>query len=179
MPFDPDAPRDGVQVERSDGRLVCFAPCVAAVGYTDKAAASAHAKAQKQHKKATKEELAAQRTLSAAEVAAGLPQGNPPQKAPAAKVIQGFFKQRQPKEAISEAQKARFNQGLANSMEAPAAGRAVESIARKTNPRHRGPKNCLKGEPVSGNALGAVEDGLEICFTGQRTVGTGPVLPQS
>ncbi len=60
-----------------------------------------------------------------------------------------------------------------------AAGRAVESIARKTNPRHRGPKNCLKGEPVSGNALGAVEDGLEICFTGQRTVGTGPVLPQS
>ncbi len=126
--FDPDAPRDGVQVETPDGRLVCFAPCIAAIGYTDQAAARAHAKAQKQHKKATKEELAAQRTLSAAEVAAGLSTGAPPAEEHTSKIITGVFAQRKSDEEVSQEERENFNRGLENALKQMEAQRQVEGF---------------------------------------------------
>ncbi len=70
----------------------------------------------KDHKKA----LESARTLSAQELAAGLPQGDLPKETPQTKVIQGLFKQQlkqhqqenPPEEKISDAQRAHFQQGL-------------------------------------------------------------------
>ena len=45
--FDPDAPRAGVQIETADGRFVCSAPCVAAVGFADQEAATKHVRAKR------------------------------------------------------------------------------------------------------------------------------------
>ncbi len=73
--------------------------------------------------KPKKKALEATRTLNAKEVAAGLPQGQPPKETPQAKIIRGLFKQHQQEEIISDVQKARFNQGIANSMEVLAAQR--------------------------------------------------------
>ena len=65
--FDPDAPRAGVQIETADGRFVCSAPCVAAVGFADQEAATKHARAKGAFEKASKNTLIAARTLTASE----------------------------------------------------------------------------------------------------------------
>lgn len=71
--FDPDDLRQPVGVYTRDGRLVCEAPCIEAVGFADAEAAGAHARRKRQWLKGQREQLKLEQRLGIAEVAELLP----------------------------------------------------------------------------------------------------------
>jgi hypothetical protein len=89
--FDPDALHDRVYVYALDGRFIGEAECIQAAGFADTDAAREHAKARKSWLKAQKTQLDAERRMSAAEVAALLPSDEPPAAGPTAKVVRPKF----------------------------------------------------------------------------------------
>ena len=129
--FDPDAPRAGVQIETADGRFVCSAPCVAAVGFIDQEAAKAQAKAQSNLRKATRQKLAAERALDASEVASRLGYASGEFKIPKAKVIQAIFPQHTDEgigEEISQKEQAAFEANLQAGLQIEAAEREAKGL---------------------------------------------------
>ncbi|GBR09410.1 transposase domain-containing protein [Gluconobacter frateurii] len=68
--FDPQALQEPLHVYRADGTFVVSAPCIAAVGFSDKMAAQEHGRARRKFVKAAKEQLEATKTLSLKELAA-------------------------------------------------------------------------------------------------------------
>lgn len=71
--FDPDDLHAAVAIYSRDGRLICEAPCIEAVGFADAAAAQDHARRKRSFVKAHKELLGLERRLGIAEVAQLLP----------------------------------------------------------------------------------------------------------
>ena len=65
--FDPQRMHSGIFVYTLDGRFVCKAACVAAIGFGDTKAAREHNRARNQFKKAAKEQLKAVRKMDALE----------------------------------------------------------------------------------------------------------------
>ena len=129
--FDPDAPRAGVQIETADGRFVCSAPCVAAVGFADQEAAKAQAKAQSNLRKATRQKLAAERALDASEVASRLGYASGEGETPKAKVIQAIFPQHTDEgigEEISQKEQAAFEANLQAGLQIEAAEREAKGL---------------------------------------------------
>jgi putative transposase len=88
--FDPQAFHDGVHVYRPDGAYLGFAPCLDAVGFADAEMGRAHARARAAWLKGMKAAAQAERRLSSAQVAAMLPQVEPPER-PEAKVVRPVF----------------------------------------------------------------------------------------
>lgn len=72
--FDPQKLHSGVHVYALDGRFLCTAACIAAVGFNDSAVAREHARARGHFIKAQKEMLASERRMSALAAAKLLPQ---------------------------------------------------------------------------------------------------------
>lgn len=95
--FDPDALHTPVSIYTLAGDFIADAECVMAVGFADTQAATQHARAKKAHRRAAKEQLAAERRLSVAAMAAQLP-STPPENLPAAQVVE-MLPQRKPKRA--------------------------------------------------------------------------------
>lgn len=73
-----------------DGTFIATAPCVAAVGFADVNAAREHLRSRRQHRRAAKDMLEAERRMSAAEVAAQLPD-TPAPALPAAPIVAPIF----------------------------------------------------------------------------------------
>ena len=76
--FDPEALHDGVHVFSLDGRWLCFAPCIAAVGFADTEAAREHGRVRGRYRRALDQAARArsamedlQETYGVAPVAAG------------------------------------------------------------------------------------------------------------
>jgi putative transposase len=88
--FDPDNLHDQVAVYTLAGEFIADAPCVHAVGFADTAAGREHARAKKQWRRAAREQLDAERRMTAAQVAAQVP-APPPEDLPSATVVQGAF----------------------------------------------------------------------------------------
>ncbi len=90
--FDADNLHGGVvQVYTLADQFVGTADCIAAVGFADTQAAKEHARAKRTWRRAAKQQLEAERRMSAAEVADQLPKGETP-PVPPARVIQPVFK---------------------------------------------------------------------------------------
>ena len=85
--FDPDALHEGLHVYSRDGAFIGYAPCFEAAGFNDTQAAREQQRAWKAWKKAQREMLNAERRLSAAEVAKGLPAGEDETPTPAPSVV--------------------------------------------------------------------------------------------
>jgi putative transposase len=85
--FDPDALQTQVSVYTLDGDYIADAECVMAVGFADTQAATEHARARKQHRRAAKAQLAAERRMRVAEMAAQLP-STAPADLPQAQVVE-------------------------------------------------------------------------------------------
>jgi transposase InsO family protein len=96
--FDPDALHTQVSVYTLAGDYIADAECVMAVGFADTQAARQHARAKKAHRRAAKDQLAAERRMSVAAMAAQLP-STPPEYLPAAQVVEMLPQQRKPKRA--------------------------------------------------------------------------------
>lgn len=77
--FDPQALHEGLHVYAQDGRYLGYAECFEAVGFNDAAKAREQTKARQAWTKAHREMLDAQRRMSAAEVAKGLPDAPEPE----------------------------------------------------------------------------------------------------
>lgn len=88
--FDPMQLHAGVHAYGLDGSYIGYADCTASVGFADTNAAREHAQAKKHYRKAAKQQLAAERRMEAAEVAAQLPTMLPPE-IPAAGVVAPVF----------------------------------------------------------------------------------------
>lgn len=71
--FDPDDLHASVAIYSRDGRLICEAPCIEAVGFADSIAAQDHARRKRSFVKAQKDMLALERRLGIVEVANLLP----------------------------------------------------------------------------------------------------------
>ncbi|ACL72748.1 transposase A [Thioalkalivibrio sulfidiphilus HL-EbGr7] len=92
--FDPDNLHAGVQVETLDGREICFAPCLHATGFNDTQAARDHARNKAAYKRATKEQLEAQRRMDTARLGQLLEEaddGTEPPTPSEQKVTHGVF----------------------------------------------------------------------------------------
>lgn len=87
---DPKHLHGEAHVYALDGTFIATAPCVAATGFADIAAAREHLRSRRQHQRAAKDMLAAERRMSAAEVAAQLPDITPP-TLPSAAVVAPVF----------------------------------------------------------------------------------------
>ncbi|MDP1696469.1 MAG: transposase domain-containing protein [Xanthomonadaceae bacterium] len=88
--FDPDNLHGSVAVYTMAGVYVADAECVAAVGFADTSAATEHARGKGQWRRAAKQQLAAERRMDAASVAAQLPTA-PPENMPEPTVVAGMF----------------------------------------------------------------------------------------
>lgn len=88
--FDPDNLHSSVAVYNMAGVYVADAECVAAVGFADTSAATEHARGRGQWRRAAKQQLAAERRMDAASVAAQLPTA-PPENLPEPSVVAGMF----------------------------------------------------------------------------------------
>lgn len=84
--FDPQDLTQPLHVYGTDGRYLCEAACQELAGFADEAAARTHARARKTWSRAQRDQLQAERTMDAAQVAARLPQAPEPPK-PDSKVI--------------------------------------------------------------------------------------------
>lgn len=62
--FDPDHLQDDLHVYTIEGRYLCAAECIEAVGFNDTAEARAHAQARRKYQKSIREQLEAERVLS-------------------------------------------------------------------------------------------------------------------
>ncbi|MCE3004259.1 MAG: Mu transposase C-terminal domain-containing protein [Xanthomonadaceae bacterium] len=90
--FDADNLHGGtVQVYTLADQFIGTADCIAAVGFADTQAAKEHSRAKRQWRRAAKQQLEAERRMSAAEVADQMPKGETPPMPPA-RVIQPVFK---------------------------------------------------------------------------------------
>lgn len=91
--FDPENVHQDLAVYAQDGRLLCIAQLVEAVGFADTTAAREHAAARNAYLRATKEQLAAQRKMSLAELVAlqGRAEGQPTTPIPAPKIVRPIF----------------------------------------------------------------------------------------
>jgi transposase InsO family protein len=87
---DPHHLQGEAHVYALDGTFIATAPCVARVGFADVEAAREHQRARRQHRRAAKDLLAAERRMDAAQVAAQLPD-TPPPDLPAAPVVAPIF----------------------------------------------------------------------------------------
>ncbi|MDA8049025.1 MAG: Mu transposase C-terminal domain-containing protein [Rhodospirillales bacterium] len=96
--FDPMNLLRELVVYRPNGAFLCVAELLEAAGFADVEAARKHAAARNAWMNATRAQLAAERKMSAAEVAAMLPRIEAPEK-PEAKVIRPIFAQAVPKAA--------------------------------------------------------------------------------
>jgi transposase InsO family protein len=88
--FDPDDLHDGLHVYRLDGVHLGHAPCVEAVGFDSVEKGREHAQARNAWLRAKQLQLAAERRMSLAEVAAMLPRAEEPPP-PEAKVLRAMF----------------------------------------------------------------------------------------
>ncbi|WP_337999785.1 transposase domain-containing protein [Xanthomonas cucurbitae] len=93
--FDPEQLHTEVQVYTLANVYLGEAECIAAVGFADTAAAREHARAKKQFRRATKQQLDAERRMDVASVAAQLPSPMP-EELPPAGVIAPLFGRRKP-----------------------------------------------------------------------------------
>ncbi|MBB5881190.1 transposase InsO family protein [Xanthomonas arboricola] len=93
--FDPEQLHAEVQVYTLANVYLGEAECIAAVGFADTAAAREHARAKKQFRRATKQQLDAERRMDVASVAAQLPSPMP-EELPPAGVIAPLFGRRKP-----------------------------------------------------------------------------------
>jgi transposase InsO family protein len=92
--FDADnLHRGAVSVYTLSDEYLGTADCIAAVGFADTQAAREHGRARRQWLRASKQQLKAERRMSAAEVADQLPRGTTP-PVPPARVIEPVFEQR-------------------------------------------------------------------------------------
>jgi hypothetical protein len=87
---DPHHLQGEAHVYALDGTFIATAPCTAAVGFADVNAAREHARGRKQHRRAAKDMLAAERLMDAAQVAAQLPATPTPDLPPAGVVAPVF-----------------------------------------------------------------------------------------
>jgi len=85
--FDPEALRLPLHIYRLDGAYLGAAACQNAAGFNDMQAAQDHNRARNAWRKATREQLAAERKLSIGDVAALLPEADEPPPPPASKVV--------------------------------------------------------------------------------------------
>lgn len=92
--FDPKRLHEGVHIYTCDGRYVCFAACVEAKGFDDQGAAREHARARNQFKRATRDQLTAERRMTVLEAAKAYAGTAPPMiPAPArGNVVRGEFR---------------------------------------------------------------------------------------
>lgn len=88
--FDPQSLHDDLHVYSQAGAYLGAAPCIAAVGFDNADAAREHARARNAWRKAVKVQLAAERTMTIAQVAALLPAGEPAAP-PETKVVRPVF----------------------------------------------------------------------------------------
>lgn len=88
--FDPMALHQGVHAYALDNTYIGYADCVASVGFADTNAAREHALAKRQHRKALKQQLEAERRMDAAQVAAQLPTETLPDLPPAGVIAPVF-----------------------------------------------------------------------------------------
>ncbi|MCC8691052.1 Mu transposase C-terminal domain-containing protein [Xanthomonas campestris] len=93
--FDPEHLHTEVQVYTLANVYLGEAECIAAVGFADTGAAREHARAKKQFRRATKQQLDAERRMDVASVAAQLPSPMP-EELPPAGVIAPLFGRRKP-----------------------------------------------------------------------------------
>jgi hypothetical protein len=89
--FDPQALHGLVHCYTPDGRFVAEAPCVQAAGFNDTAAAREHARNRKVWMRAAREQLGAERRMSAIEAAGKLPAPPAPAAKPESKVVRPVF----------------------------------------------------------------------------------------
>ncbi len=88
--FDPQRLHESVHVYRLDGSYIAEAACHHAGGFNDSQAGREHSRARNHFKRATREQLAAERRMSAIEAAGLLPESAPP-PAPETKVVRALF----------------------------------------------------------------------------------------
>lgn len=88
--FDPMSLHTCVHAYQLDGTYIGEAACVASVGFADTNASREHARAKTQWRRAAKQQLAAERRMEAAAVAAQLPASGP-EELPAAGVVAPMF----------------------------------------------------------------------------------------
>jgi transposase InsO family protein len=89
--FDPDDLHADLQVYGLDGAFLCAARCVEAVGFDSLDAARAHAQARNAWLRATRVQLAAEKKLSALDIAALLPRAEDAEP-PETKVVRPLFR---------------------------------------------------------------------------------------
>lgn len=92
--FDPEHLHAAVEVYTLANVYVGRADCIAAVGFADTEAAREHARARKQYRRAARAQLDAERRMTAAQVAAQLPEPAPVDLPPPGVVAPLFGKRR-------------------------------------------------------------------------------------
>lgn len=101
--FDPDRLHAPVHVYGLDGSYIAEAECRAPVGFADQAAATEHARAKSQYKRANKQALAAQRRMDVAQLADQLAGVAPPAAdAPKATVVAPKFGQGKGRKVLAD-----------------------------------------------------------------------------
>ncbi|MEX0745289.1 MAG: transposase domain-containing protein [Phycisphaeraceae bacterium] len=94
--FDPDHLHDGIYVHEMNGVEIGHAACVSRTGFNDTTASREHARGKAQYRRATKEQLDAQRRMSAAQLGELLDDAKPEPTEPPTpheqKVTHGVFK---------------------------------------------------------------------------------------
>lgn len=94
--FDPEQLHTVVQVYTLANVYLGEADCIAAVGFADTAAAREHSRAKKQFRRATRQQLDAERRMDAASVAAQLPSPMPEELPPAGVIAPIFGRRKAP-----------------------------------------------------------------------------------
>jgi len=88
--FDPQRLHESVYVYRLDGSFIAEAQCHHAAGFNDTQLGREHSRARNQFKRATREQLVAERRMTAIEAAGLLPEAAPPPP-PETKVVRALF----------------------------------------------------------------------------------------
>lgn len=88
--FDPQQLHEAVHVYTLDGRYIGQAECTSRAGFNDSQAAREHGRARRQFRRATQDQLAAQRRMSVAEAAALLPEVKEEDQLPHPKVVRPY-----------------------------------------------------------------------------------------
>lgn len=107
--FDPQNLHAGIVAETLDGKPIADVPCIADVGFNDTREAREHARARNRWMKAKKEQAKAEKTMTAAQVAASLPKpelGDPPE----ANVIKPIFPEAAKRSGPSKAEREQLAQ---------------------------------------------------------------------
>lgn len=104
--FDPQNLHNGIHVYLLDGRYICQAECTQKAGFGDTQAAREHNKIRNQYKKAAKQQLKREVSLTALEVSAMIPQLDTEEETPVSKVVKAMFETKKPKEDIDDVEGA-------------------------------------------------------------------------